>query len=106
MPSQASLFLKVRLKKKKKSIQFLPGSLFGDIYAWTSHHVVRNPGHRERLCVGVPASNLAQVSGDSINCEGVNHLKMQCKSSSHPADSSECVRRQHGLPCPVQISDT
>ena len=34
-------------------MQFLPGSCFGDIYAWTSHHVVRNPGHKERLCVGV-----------------------------------------------------
>ena len=57
-------------------MQFLPGSRFGDIYAWTSHHVVKNPGHKERWCVGFPASNLAQVSGDSINCEGVSHLKM------------------------------
>ena len=69
-------------------MQFLPGSRFGDIYAWTSHHVMKNPGHKERLCVGFPASNLAQVSGDSINCEGMSHLKMT------PTQLTvQCVRR-------------
>ena len=51
-------------------MQFLPGSLFEDIYAWTSHHVVRNPGHRERLCVGVPASNRAQLWGSESSEDG------------------------------------
>lgn len=46
---------------------------------------------------GFPASNLAQVSGDSINCDVGRESS---EDDANPADSSECEKRQHGLLCP------